>query len=181
MDAFAELGLPRSPLIDEAALERRFDALSRQHHPDAGGDPVAFARLAEARRLLATPAPRLRHLLELDFPGTPLAGGLPASLVDHFASLGPTLQAAQEFIRKKETATSVLARALLASEEMRHHERLEAAAAPLADSLAAVLDATRSWDGHAESLAAWARQAAFLERWQAEVRETLVRLSLSPL
>ncbi|MFN0130514.1 MAG: DnaJ family molecular chaperone [Verrucomicrobiales bacterium] len=178
MDAFAELGLPRSPLVDEAELERRFDALSRQHHPDVGGDPIAFARLGEARRLLVTPAPRLRHLLELVYPGTPLAGELPPTLVDHFAILGPTLQVAQQFIRKKETAASALARALLASEEMRHRETLESAAATLANSLAAVLDATRSWDGHAESLTAWARQAAFLERWQAQVRESLVRLSL---
>ena len=49
MDAFAELELPRisGPSADDIA--RKFDRLTRQRHPDAGGDPAGFARLNEAR------------------------------------------------------------------------------------------------------------------------------------
>lgn len=178
VDAFAELGVPRSTAVDESEVSRRFDELSRTRHPDAGGEPAAFARLAEARRLLTSPALRLRHLLELTHPGTRLDGGLSPSLMDLFATLGPALQAAQELERRKTATTSALARALLASEEMQQRESLENAAATIADRLQAVTEAAARWDGSATALAALAREAAFLEKWQAQVREVLTRLVL---
>jgi curved DNA-binding protein CbpA len=178
MDAFAELGLPRSPLVDEEELARRFDDLSRSRHPDAGGDPAAFARLGEARRVLLSPSLRLRHLLDLEFPGTRIDGALSTSLMDLFATLGPTLQAATEFAHRKEAATTALARAVLASEEMRQRETLESAARTLADRLEALLQATPAWDNTAPPLADWAREAAFLEKWQSQVRHLLSRLNL---
>lgn len=178
VDAYAELGVPRSPVVDELELSRRFDELSRTRHPDAGGEPAAFARLAEARRLLSSPALRLRHLLELTHPGTRLDGGLSSSLMDLFATLGPALQAAQDLDRRKAAATSALARALLAPEEMRQRESLENAAATISDRLKAVTVAAARWDGSSNALATWAREAAFLEKWQAQVREVLTRLGL---
>ncbi len=176
MDAFAEFGIPRTPVIDEDDLARRFDELSRARHPDAGGDAASFARLAEARRVLGSPALRLRRLLELEFPGTRLDGALSASLMDLFATLGAVMQAVHEFERRRNTAATALGRALLASEEMRLREDLEATAATIARRLETVTDATRSWDGRPESLAAWAREAAFLEKWQSQVRDALSRL-----
>lgn len=180
MDAFAELGLPRSPVVDAEAMSRRFDELSRTRHPDAGGDPAAFSRLAEARRLLSSTALRLRHLLDLEHPGTRLDGALAPAVMDMFAALGPALQAAQDLERRKAATTSALARALLAPEEMRQRESLEATAATLADRLAAMTDAAQTWNGRADSLSEWAREAAFLERWQAQVRDILSRLGVSP-
>jgi len=178
MDAFAELGLPRSPVVDDAALSRRFDELSRTRHPDAGGEASSFARLAEARRLLTSTALRLRHLLELEFPGTRLDGALAPPLMDLFSILGPALQEAQDLERRKAGTTSALARALLAPGEMRQRETLEAAAAAVSDRLDALTEDCRTWDGSAAALAAWAREAAFLEKWQAQVREALLRLGL---
>jgi hypothetical protein len=178
LDAFAELGLPRSTVVDEQEMARRFDELSRARHPDAGGDPSSFARLAEARRLLSSTALRWRHLLELEHPGTRLDGALPPALMDVFASLGPALQAAQDLERRKAAASSALARALLAPEEMRQRESLESTAATLAAQLDAVIESARSWDGTAVPLAAWAREAAFLEKWQSQVRDVLGRLGL---
>lgn len=178
MDAFAEMGLPRSPVVDEDALARQFDSLSRLRHPDAGGEAAAFARLAEARRLLSSTALRLRHLLELEHPGSRLEGDLTAGLMDLFATLGPALQQAQDLERRKAAASSALARALLATEEMRAREILEPMAESLAGRLSAVAVASRSWDGTAQPLAAWAREAAFLEKWQSQVRHALTHLGL---
>jgi hypothetical protein len=178
LDAFAELGLPRSPVVDEAALARQFDALSRLRHPDAGGETAAFARLAESRRLLSSPALRLRHLLDLEHPGAALDGPLAPELMDLFATLGPALREAQDLERRKAAASSALARALLAPEEMCSREALELAATTLAQRLEAIVDASRSWDGTPSPLGAWAREAAFLEKWQAQVRDALTRLGL---
>ena len=178
MDAFAEMGLPRSPAVDEDALARQFDTLSRARHPDAGGETAAFARLAEARRLLSSTALRLRHLLELEHPEARLDGALSPALMDVFATLGPALQAAQDVERRRASASSALARALLAPQEMLARETLEHIAESLAQHLDAIVDASRSWDGTAQPLAAWAREAAFLEKWQSQVRHTLTRLGL---
>jgi len=178
MDAFAEFDLPRSPFVDETALVRKFDELSRSQHPDAGGHSAAFARLVEGRRTLTSTALRLRHLLELECPGTRLDGPLPPALMDVFATLGPALQAARELQQRKSSATSTLARALLAPAEMRQRETLETAAATLAHRLESVNQAAQSWDGTAATLAAWAREASFLEKWQSQTREALLQLGL---
>ena len=178
MDAFAEMGLPRSPVVDEDALARQFDALSRTRHPDAGGEAAAFARLAEARRLLSSTSLRLRHLLELEHPETRLDGTLSPALMDVFTALGPALQTAQDLERRKTSASTALARALLAPQEMLARETLETWAESLAHRLDGIADASRSWDGTAAPLAAWAREAAFLEKWQSQVRHALTRLGL---
>jgi len=178
MDAFAELGLPRSTVVDASEMARRFDEISRLRHPDAGGDAEAFARLNEARRLLASPAARLRHLLELVAPGTRLDGALDPALMEIFQVLGPALQAAQDVDRRRGAAATALARALLASDAMCHRELLEAIAATIAERLE-ILEATAArWDGSVDALAAWAREAAFLEKWQSQVRDQLGRFNV---
>lgn len=178
IDAFAELDLPRSPVVDDQALAERFDMLSRTRHPDAGGQSDDFARLTEARRILSSPALRWRHLLELDHPGTRLHGPLSPALVDLFATLGPSLQSSQDLLRRKAAATTSLSRALLAPQELRLREALEAAAARLTDGVDALSVAAGSWDGTANTLATWAREAAFLEKWLSQVRNQLAQLSL---
>ena len=177
-DAFAELGFPRSTVVDDEALASRFDELSRTRPPDAGGDTSGFASLTEARRILSSPALRWRHLLELEHPGTRLDGALTPALVDLFAALGPRLQASQDVIRRKSAAATSLARALLAPEELRIREALEAAAAQLSDAHQALVESAGSWDGSAASLAALAREAAFIEKWQSQVRQHLSQLAL---
>lgn len=178
MDAFAELGLPRSPVINEDAVARQFDALSRERHPDAGGEAAAFARLGEARAILLSPAKRLRHLLTLLFPTEKLDGPLPPPLLDLFAALGPDLAAAKDVLARKASAASALSRALLAPQEMALREKLEARAESLAARQAALLDEASRWEGQPASLAALAREAAFLEKWQAQLRDFLARLGL---
>ena len=178
LNAFSLLGLPAAPQLDESLLAQRFDELSRSQHPDAGGEASAFALLTEARRQLSSPAARWRHLLELQFPDTSLDGALPPSLMDIFATLGPALQKSQDLLRRKTNASSALTRALLTTEAMRHRESLEMTATALADRLDSLQSTAAAWDGTGTTLAAWAREAAFLEKWQAQTRETLWLLAM---
>ncbi|CAN5820080.1 hypothetical protein BH23ACT8_BH23ACT8_21740 [soil metagenome] len=46
------LGVPLG--ADRAAVTRAYRGMARRAHPDAGGDPAAFAALVAARRVLLT-------------------------------------------------------------------------------------------------------------------------------
>lgn len=175
-DAFAEVGLPRAPVVDEAALARRFDALSRERHPDAGGDATAFARLTEARAVLASPARRWRHLLELEFPGTRLDGPLSPELMDLFTQLGPALQEAKAVLARREQAATALARALISNDQWKAREALEEQAATLAARLATLEESSGATTPPAEVLASLAREAGFVEKWRAQTRAMLAAL-----
>ena len=74
-DYFSVFGLPHRLQLDERALQRRFYALSREHHPDfhQGTDAVrqaeALARSAlvnRAYRALRDPLPRVEYLIALE-------------------------------------------------------------------------------------------------------------------
>ncbi|MBI5440435.1 MAG: DnaJ domain-containing protein [Deltaproteobacteria bacterium] len=49
-EALAVLGL--GPKATALEIRRRYRELSREHHPDAGGDPDAFCRVSEAMEVL---------------------------------------------------------------------------------------------------------------------------------
>ena len=51
--AARELGVP--PGAPTADVERAFRAAARVHHPDVGGDALAFRRVTEARAVLLAP------------------------------------------------------------------------------------------------------------------------------
>jgi len=75
MDYFEIFGLPRRLVLDEAALQRRFYELSRQHHPDfhQGASPEEAARVLTASALVNTayralrdPIRRIEYLVRLE-------------------------------------------------------------------------------------------------------------------
>jgi molecular chaperone HscB len=75
MDHFEIFGLPRRLAVDEAALQRRFYELSRQHHPDfhLGASPEDQARVLStsalvnaAYRALRDPIRRIEYLVRLE-------------------------------------------------------------------------------------------------------------------
>jgi len=69
-DAFAELGFSRRPWLDPAEIKARHHERAVHAHPDKpGGSHEHLLRLNNARRILEPHAARLRHLLELEFPG----------------------------------------------------------------------------------------------------------------
>ena len=69
-DAFSLFGLERRPLIDEAALKERYLRLAATRHPDLSEVMTRSFICCKTRiGLLREPAARLRHLMELEFPG----------------------------------------------------------------------------------------------------------------
>ncbi|MGB6220658.1 hypothetical protein [Haloferula sp.] len=176
MDAFEEFGLERSLVLESEDLGMIFREKGKVLHPDVGGDVERFSRLQEAFSVLSHPASRLRHWLELEGIEGSLRGSLSSSLVDFFAEIGPVLQAADELIRKREAAGSHLAKALLEERVQVCRERLEGLQARLAGELDGLVG--RFEEIERGELDGWgvARELAFLEKWQAQVKERFAGL-----
>lgn len=183
-NAFALLGLPRVAALDADALQKAWLAASRAAHPDQpGGDAARAAEVNAAFETLQTPEKRLKHLLELHqvpWRAVPIDDAMMAL----FSQLGSALQNTAAFLKRRQSAASALAKALLAPEEMRQREQLEEIAATLEarrDALLAslpVLD-TRLAGGDATApgdLQNLQARLAYLGKWQAQVREALLSL-----
>ena len=197
-DFFALLGEPRRPLLDPERVKDTFHRLSREQHPDtaasvttpAAADPHTdnFARLNRAQAALRDPRLRLRHLLDLEYPGT-VAGGptnVPATLADLFAPVSTLAREADELLARKAAASSALARALLARQGLALHERaaeilsrLDALQADADEDLArldtAWHEAPRPTDSAARLLDLYGR-FAYLGRWTEQMRERVFQL-----
>jgi curved DNA-binding protein CbpA len=170
-DAFAILQLARRPWLEEAEVRAAFQKAAARMHPDAAsGSAADFSELTKAYQTLREPASRLRHLIALECPGAASTAQLPTESMTLF----PIIAAVRQ---KLESARSP---ADLAS------GRTEAKAAdkPLQDAmdlaLAEVRKADESWPSEVARQALPALQArlAFLEKWQAQLREALLRLDI---
>ena len=181
-DHFATLGIDRAVALEESVVRERFHELSRQLHPDTdGGDELAFAAINEAQRVLASPAARIRHLLELEFgkqgDGAVASGKMSAALMDLFASVGGVISKADALISKRKAASSAVAKALLVGEEIEVQQSLMKAGGEL-------MARRREVEGglgeigirDRESLSGAAHELAFLEKWQRQVQERVAAL-----
>jgi len=180
-DCFALLGLPRRPHLDAAELKTAHLRLSAAAHPDAErGDPGRFREIQEAHQILASPASRLRYLLELEFG--PMEKMPPSGRQDVFLQVGAALQRARAVPQRREKSQSALARAILAQDE-------EAARRELAEAVRAVeialeeaareelaLDAAWPVD-HPQELARLVSDLVYLSRWKSELAEWTFRLA----
>lgn len=188
MDAFETLGLPRTAVLDETELKAAYDARGRATHPDQpGGDAAASTAVNEAYRQLSEPESRLKHLVELEAPEAAARWGtvpMDEGLMAVFLQLGPVLQRVEALARKMQETASALAKALLAGEQMQLQEEVEALMAGLEDqrmSLEAELPSLDEKRAHGE--AEWVEQTkalrakfAYLRKWQAQLREALLKL-----
>ncbi len=103
-----------------------------------------------------------------------------------FEKLGPLLQQVTAFLARKQAATSALAKALLASEEMRLRENLEALNEAIEEEwqrLEAMLpgcdERIAANDGAVwPELQALQAKFAYLTKWRAQIREKLLGLML---
>lgn len=188
-DAFAKLGLPRCAALEEEALKSAWLERGRAAHPDqAGGNAELSAEINAAYELLREPESRLKHLLELEHAGDAAAWAtvpMEESLMRVFMGLGPVLQKVEAFARKKQAATSALAQALLAGEQMRAQEQVEEKLAELADlreALEAELPGVDTLRAGGDAAAALERMRvlrakfAYVGKWQRQAREALMRL-----
>ena len=183
-NAFALLGLPRIAALDDEALQQAWLAASRSAHPDQpGGDATRAAEINTAYDTLQAPEKRLKHLLDLHavpWRTVPIDEGMMAL----FGQLGPALQNVAAFLKRKQAATSALAKALLAPDEMRLREHLETLGTTLDAERTALLESLPAFDTRLSAgdttalsdLQILQARLAYFSKWQAQVREALLSL-----
>jgi curved DNA-binding protein CbpA len=180
-DAFSLFGLERRPLIDEAALKEKYLRLAATRHPDlTGGNDEKFLLLQDAYKTLREPAARLRHLVELEFPG----GEIQSESTPHtelFMSAGSAVQAAKAVFLRSQNTTTALARALLAPDIAAALEQVRGALQSIRqarDQLTVRLEnLDMRWpEVSPDELADLASSSAFLLRWKSQLSEWEFRL-----
>lgn len=184
-DCFALLGLPCRPGLDEAVLQKNYLSLAARWHPDAPeGDVAKFRDLQEARKTLADPAARLRHLLALEGGEGAASGGVQPP-GDLFLEIAGALDAGKKTTASLQAARSAIARAALAGERIRAERRIEAASARVEERRGRlherIVQSDVRWpEKNLPDLDAIGRELAFLSRWEGELRERLFLLRNPP-
>lgn len=110
LDYFEMLGLPRHPWVDPVILKANYHSAASQRHPDqAGGSQDRFIRLGEAVTCLRETHSRLRHLIDLEFPGD--TKGITARPdTELFQSVASSLESARLIQQEIRRATTNLSR-----------------------------------------------------------------------
>lgn len=177
-DHFATLGLPRSAALDGDALQQAWHAKAREAPSD---------EVNQAFEILSHPERRLKHLVELLHEGEAApwrAVSIDPKLMSVFEKLGPLLQETAAFLKRKQAASTALAKALLSSEEFALRERLEALGTAIGEhrqhleSSLPDLDARRVAGTPSVIAELQTAQAhfAYLAKWQTQIREALLGL-----
>ncbi|MCU0770343.1 MAG: hypothetical protein MUE94_01045 [Verrucomicrobia bacterium] len=201
-DCFALLGQPRRPWLDPEDVKRAFVSAAGGVHPDRVHDaPEATRRAAhdrytelnQAHLCLADARTRLRHLLELERGGkiTDLQS-IPDDWMELFTRLSRQLKAADQYARQLAQADSPLLRVAWFEQGEALREELQQTESWLnrqrdeLDHRLRVLseqwDAPPNGDGGARErrlaeLETLYRLLSFQDRWRAQVRERLLRLT----
>lgn len=184
-DHFALLDQPRRPWLDPEALKDSFHRLVAEQHPDKTGDSRRFAEMNAAFSLLANPAARLRHLLELEAPYVMTAPvQIPPAMAEAFMRVATLRRAVDAFAKQHASATTPLAQALLTSERFALQRDVETQLAELTAAHARILAAIREDD------AAWSQDQAalaphllllqqeltYVDKWSMQLREALFNM-----
>ena len=176
MNPFERLGLEKRLTISEAELREAFRNAGKSGHPDAGGSGDEFSLLQEAFVRLSSPSRRLRCWLEAKGLTGEERGAISPALLDLFSIVGAALQQADAVTKRREAALSALAKAMLEPAVQQAREALEAAL----DQVSAALqpEEARFPDLEAGHGDPWlvARDLAFLEKWQAELKSRFAGL-----
>jgi hypothetical protein len=97
-----------------------------------------------------------------------------------FSEVNAALAQSADVIARRSAASSAVARALISADEMRAREELERSVEKIDAGLRQLESTAVMWDRRPESLAALARESAFLEKWHGLTREALAKLSVAP-
>ena len=181
-DAFATLSLPRRLSLIEDEVRSAYLTLSKSATPEQQ------EALNAARSKIETPDKRLRHYMELAAPPEVnqwRAVGMPDSLMNLFMNVGAAKQRADALLARREAAQSSLAKALLQPAILAERDAIESLAASLASLLEETCAQLPALDNALcdGSEQAWHQVAtlqahlAYLMKWQAQVRELLLRLA----
>lgn len=155
-------------------------------HPDAAMSAedrrereIKFQQLTEAYSVLSSMPRRLKHLIQLG-GGSDKAAVLNEGVMSLFSVVNAALQQADALIAKQSAATSVLAKALLASEALPVEETLSCVAGQLLAKQDVLHESLLKWDAAAHQdiakLQSMAQEAAFLEKWEQQIQRRRLQL-----
>ena len=173
MDAFTVLDLPQSAALSEEQVRAAYFEKCKAEDADR-------AALNAAYELLLTPDKRLRHLLDIAAPEAARQWRtvtMREDLMQLFMALGRVRPEAEALIHKRSQTQSTLTRALTERQALQLRETLEGIGAALDDKRQALETELSSispddWQTIAEAQARF----AYLAKWQAQVRELLLKL-----
>ena len=188
IDYFQLLELPRQAWLPSDDVRKKFQQLAAAVHPDKERDPLKrdslqtlFTGLNDACACLSSTPRRLRHLLELEYPALAAqrsGAAMDDAMMDLFSTTAAAIQQAASVLARKQKAATALTKAMLAGEVMQAQEALESAAAKVEAAIAAQDGELRNLDAARKAgvsdtglkLASGTARAAFLEKWQAQIR-----------
>lgn len=203
-DFFAQLGEPRLPWLDAEALKARFLERSATVHPDRfhGASPAEreeagrnYSDLNTAYQALREPRSRVLHLLELERGGKPRdIQRIPAGTMDLFVEIGQTCRDVDEFLVKRNEATSPMIKVGLFRQGLDWTTKLQALQARVQERATALelelralndaWDAASTQEGPARAavlpldrLEDLYRALCYVTRWQSQMQERLVQLA----
>lgn len=172
---FNLLDVKQSPHIDLQTLAENHQRLAATHHPDRPDNTSnnnQYRLINTAYATLKSPSKRLAHLMELEGIPYEKRGTVSDHLMDIFMSTAQLLQDTDAFLRKKSAASSILVKALLETESQQLQEHISTQIDTIENEKSATLqNATLT-----ENIANAARDLAFLEKWQAQLKERYASL-----
>lgn len=200
VDYFTLFDEPRRPWLDTDSLKQKFLSRSATLHPDkihSGGEAEKiaaakkFAELNAAWNCLAAPKLRLLHLLELELGTKPKdIQQIPNTLADLFAEVAAVCRDADRFLVEKSKAASPLLQVQFFERAQEWVEKLNALQKKLGvfnEQLPAELKSLDSkWmagdvkvrRGLLDELENLYRLFGYFNRWNAQIQERIVQLSL---
>ena len=172
-NAFTTLGLPQTASLTEEQVRAAYFARSKSPEADNAALNAAF-------ELLLSPDKRLKHLIEIAAPEDARkwrAVAMSEDMMQLFLALGKARPEAEALIEKRSKAQSALSKALLEKQTHALRDNLEQTGLALDEkrqSLEAELPQLNEtdWQRVAEAQARF----AYLAKWQAQVRELLLKL-----
>ena len=173
MDAFATLGLPARAGLTEEEITSAYFTRSKTANAEEQ------SALNAARETLGRADLRLKHLLEIAGPPEAAqwrAVQMPDDLMQLFLQFGSLRQKADALLKKRDTASTALGKAVLQPAVLALRSEAEGLAGQMAESIEAreelLPNIGESWQKMAELQAHF----AYLLKWQHQVRELLFRL-----
>jgi curved DNA-binding protein CbpA len=188
-DCFALFDEPRRPWLDPESLKEKFHRLSAVHHPDvAKENGVDFSGINAAYQTLRDPKTRIRHLLELDFPGALTRNlQIPSDIARLFETMTRERHGVADFLEKSASLQTPLEIALLAPDKLELLRVLDRLLEVLAQKQEGIftqlqfVDAVWEQDkaGSVDTLLEIYQGLSYVGKWLGQVREDWARLKES--
>ncbi len=172
---FKLLNIEQNIHIDQDTLAKNHQKIAAEHHPDNpknnNGD-TQYQNINRAYKTLKSPSKRLIHIIELTGMPFEKRGKVSDHLLDLFMSTAQILQESDAIIKKKSATTSYLVKALLESETQITQELISKQIEIIEKETTSALNKAKETNNLTNS----ARDLAFLEKWQAQLKERYASL-----